>query len=53
MEVAKPPAEPAHWERRRMVGGRPVDTLDVMVAEMRRLAPDFAPPTIDWGPDVV
>lgn len=31
---------------------RRIPTLDEMVAEMRRLGPDFEPPTVDWGPDV-
>lgn len=26
-------------------------TADEMFAEMRRLGPDFEPPTVDWGPD--
>jgi antitoxin MazE len=50
--VSKPPAEPQQWAGRRYVDGLPVYTLEEMVAEMRRLGPDFAPPTVDWGPDV-
>ena len=26
-------------------------TAEEMFAEMRRLGPDFEPPTVDWGPD--
>lgn len=26
-------------------------TANEMFAEMRRLGPDFEPPTVDWGPD--
>lgn len=37
---------------RRVVNGFPVFTMDEMAAEMRRLGPDFEPPTVDWGPDV-
>lgn len=48
--VSKP--EPQQWAGRRYVDGLPVYTLEEMVAEMRRLGPDFAPPTVDWGPDV-
>lgn len=51
--VSKPPSppEPAQWAGRRYVDGRPVYTLEEMVSEMRRLGPDFEPPTVDWGPD--
>ncbi|WP_132256796.1 AbrB/MazE/SpoVT family DNA-binding domain-containing protein [Methylobacterium segetis] len=48
--VAKPESEP--WSGRRFADGLPVYTLEEMVAEMRRLGPDFEPPTVDWGPDV-
>lgn len=37
---------------RRFVNGLPVYTMAEMAAEMRRLGPDFEPPTVDWGPDV-
>lgn len=37
---------------RRFVNGFPVFTMAEMAAEMRRLGPDFEPPTVDWGPDV-
>ena len=37
---------------RRIVNGLPVFTLAEMVAEARRLGPEFEPPTVDWGPDV-
>lgn len=37
---------------RRYVKGLPVYTMAEMAAEMRRLGPDFEPPTVDWGPDV-
>ena len=37
---------------RRYVNGFPVYTMAEMVAEARRLGPDFEPPTVDWGPDV-
>lgn len=52
--VSKRPAapEPQQWAGRRYVDGLPVYTLEEMVAEMRRLGPDFEPPTVDWGPDV-
>ena len=46
------PAEPQHWVGRRYVDGSPVYTLEEMAAEMRRLGPDFEPPTVDWGSDV-
>ncbi|MDH3028439.1 AbrB/MazE/SpoVT family DNA-binding domain-containing protein [Methylobacterium fujisawaense] len=46
------PPEPQQWTGRRYVNGLPVYTLEDMVAEMRRLGPDFEPPTVDWGPDV-
>jgi antitoxin MazE len=49
----RPPLpEPTQWAGRRYVDGLPVYTLEEMVAEMRRLGPDFEPPTVDWGPDV-
>ncbi|MCJ2039694.1 MazF family transcriptional regulator [Methylobacterium sp. J-059] len=41
-------SEPA----RRFVNGFPIYTMAEMAAEMRRLGPDFEPPTVDWGPDV-
>jgi antitoxin MazE len=44
-------AEPAATPRR-FVNGLPVYTMAEMAAEMRRLGPDFEPPTVDWGPDV-
>lgn len=47
-----PQPEPTQWAGRRIVDGLPVYTLEEMVAEMRRLGPDFEPPTVDWGPDV-
>ena len=52
--VSKRPAqpEPTQWAGRRYVAGLPVYTLEEMVAEMRRLGPDFEPLTVDWGPDV-
>ncbi|MER2250692.1 MazF family transcriptional regulator [Methylorubrum podarium] len=31
--------------------GIPVYTLEEMIAEARRLGPDFEPPSVDWGPD--
>lgn len=37
---------------RRVVNGLPVYTMAEMIAEARRLGPDFEPPTVDWGPDV-
>ncbi len=37
--------------RRRSAKGLPVYTLEEMIAEARRLGPDFEPPSIDWGPD--
>lgn len=37
---------------RRYVNGLPVYTMAEMAAEMRRLGPDFEPPTVDWGPDI-
>lgn len=36
---------------RRLLAGRPAYTLDDMIAEMRRLGPNHAPETVDWGPD--
>lgn len=48
-DAGEPLSQP--WNGRRYVDGAPVYTLEEMVAEMRRLGPDFAPPTIDWGPD--
>lgn len=51
-------AVPEGWEGvqpardRRSVNGLPVYTMAEMAAEMRRLGPDFEPPTVDWGPDV-
>ena len=39
-------------QSRRYVNGLPVYTMAEMAAEMRRLGPDFEPPTVDWGPDV-
>lgn len=52
--VSKRPVtpEPQQWAGRRYVNGLPVYTLEDMVAAMRRLGPDFEPPTVDWGPDV-
>ncbi len=38
--------------RRRYADGTPVYTIEEMIEEMRRLGPDFEPPTVDWGPDV-
>ncbi len=37
--------------RRRSANGLPVYTLEEMIAEARRLGPDFEPPSVDWGPD--
>lgn len=37
--------------RRRSANGLPVYTLEEMIAEARRLGPDFEPPSIEWGPD--
>ncbi|GJD59585.1 AbrB/MazE/SpoVT family DNA-binding domain-containing protein [Methylobacterium dankookense] len=51
VEVTRPPVEPRQWEGRRLVNGLPVYTMAEMVAEMRRLGPDFEPPTVAWGPD--
>ncbi len=45
------PSEPSPWADRRYVAGLPAYTLEEMVAEMRRLGPDFEPPTVDWGSD--
>ncbi|MCJ2015258.1 MazF family transcriptional regulator [Methylobacterium sp. J-076] len=39
------------WAGRRYADGSPVCTLEEMVEEMRRLGPDFEPPTVEWGPD--
>lgn len=44
--------EPREGTRRRFADGTPVYTLSEMIEEMRRLGPDFEPPTVDWGPDV-
>ena len=43
--------EPRPWMGRRYADGSPAYTLAEMVEEMRRLGPDFEPPTVDWGPD--
>jgi len=48
-EPRMPPTEPL--DRRRSADGLPIYTLAEMLAEARRLGPDFEPPTIDWGPD--
>lgn len=37
--------------RPRAANGLPVYTLAEMIAEARRLGPDFEPPSVDWGPD--
>jgi antitoxin MazE len=37
--------------RRRSANGLPVYTLEELIAEARRLGPDFEPPSVDWGPD--
>ena len=51
-EIHPVPAAPASSQARRVVNGFPIYTMAEMAAEMRRLGPDFEPPTVDWGPDV-
>ncbi|MER2263636.1 AbrB/MazE/SpoVT family DNA-binding domain-containing protein [Methylobacterium oxalidis] len=52
VEIVPRAPEAEQWHGRRYVNGLPVYSLAEMVAEMRRLGPDFEPPTVDWGPDV-
>ncbi|KQP08735.1 MazF family transcriptional regulator [Methylobacterium sp. Leaf99] len=52
VEIDPVPAPLTPPPARRYVNGFPVFTMAEMAAEMRRLGPDFEPPTVDWGPDV-
>ncbi len=51
VDIDPVPASLAPPPARRHVNGIPVYAMGEMAAEMRRLGPDFEPPTVDWGPD--
>ena len=46
-----PKVEKRASDGRLIVGGIPVYSMNELVAEAKRLGPEYEPETVDWGPD--